>query len=82
MDYEKAVNLIRKHVPEPEAGHLCAWLTSVVSDRAPVTEPTCPNCSAPGKPFHLRPIPRDFVAIEGATHECSKCGYKRARREI
>ena len=35
----------------------------------------CPNCSS-SKPFYLRPIPTDFIEIEGASWECSKCGYK------
>lgn len=82
MDYEEALRLIRMHVPEPEAKRVCDWLGTAVSSRVGASEPLCPNCSVPGKPFHLRPIPRDFVAMEGATHECSKCGYKRSRQEI
>ena len=37
--------------------------------------PTCPNCSTASKPFYMRPVPRDFVSIMNATHECSKCEY-------
>lgn len=37
--------------------------------------PTCPNCSTSSKPFFMRPVPRDFVAIMNATHECPKCHY-------
>ncbi|MHB8089976.1 MAG: hypothetical protein ACYDH2_17200 [Anaerolineaceae bacterium] len=38
-------------------------------------KPVCPNCSA-SRPFYLRPIPPDFIAIENASWECSQCGYK------
>lgn len=37
----------------------------------------CPNCSSRGQLSYLSPIPKDFVALEGATHECTHCGYKR-----
>lgn len=37
--------------------------------------PTCPNCSLPSDPVFMRPVPRDFVSIQNATHECPKCGY-------
>lgn len=37
---------------------------------------TCPNCSTTSRPFYMSPIPRDFVEIENATHECSHCKYK------
>lgn len=26
MDYEKAISLIKQHVPEPEATKFCLWL--------------------------------------------------------
>jgi len=42
----------------------------------PTDVPRCPNCSTSGKPFFMRSIPRDFVEIENATHECSQCQYK------
>lgn len=38
--------------------------------------PTCPNCSTTGRPFYMSPVPTDFVKIENATHECSRCKYK------
>jgi hypothetical protein len=49
--------------------------------RAPSSEtspkaPTCPNCSTTGRPFYMSPVPTDFVEIENATHECSRCKYK------
>jgi uncharacterized protein with PIN domain len=37
--------------------------------------PTCPNCSTKSKPFYMKPVPRDFVRILNATHECPKCKY-------
>ena len=37
--------------------------------------PTCPNCSTASKPFYMRLVPRDFVSIMNATHECPKCKY-------
>ena len=40
------------------------------------TSITCPNCSSDIKKIYLSPIPVDFVEIENATHECTKCGYK------
>jgi len=36
----------------------------------------CPNCSSPGRPFLMSPIPVDFQKLECATHECAKCKYK------
>lgn len=39
--------------------------------------PSCPNCSTSGRPFFMSPLPKDFVEIENATHECPKCGYKK-----
>lgn len=38
--------------------------------------PSCPNCSTTGKLFYMSPIPVDFVGIENATHECSRCHFK------
>lgn len=45
------------------------------SPAAPTDVPTCPNCSTNSKPFFMRPVPRDFVDIMSATHECPKCHY-------
>lgn len=45
------------------------------SSTEPSDIPTCPNCSTSTKPFYMRPVPRDFVAILNATHECPKCKY-------
>jgi TIR domain len=41
-----------------------------------IKEPSCPNCSTIVRPFFMSPIPNDFVEIENATHECSKCKFK------
>ena len=38
-------------------------------------KPFCPNCSS-SRRFYLSPIPPDFVRIENANWECSRCGYK------
>jgi hypothetical protein len=38
--------------------------------------PSCPNCSTASKRFYLNLIPADFVPIERASHECSRCGFK------
>lgn len=38
--------------------------------------PQCPNCSTTQQNRYLRPIPTDFMQIEGANWECSNCGYK------
>ncbi|WP_321470924.1 hypothetical protein [Halarcobacter sp.] len=38
--------------------------------------PSCPNCSTTKIKQYLSPIPKDFIEIENATHECSKCGFK------
>ncbi len=43
---------------------------------APAGKPVCPNCSS-SRSFYLRPIPPDFVALENASWECSRCGYKK-----
>ena len=39
-------------------------------------EPSCPNCSTVGRPFFMSTIPKDFIELENATHECSKCKFK------
>jgi hypothetical protein len=41
----------------------------------PSDVPICPNCSTTGRPFYMRPVPRDFIEIMNATHECPKCEY-------
>ena len=48
---------------------------SSASSSGPSDVPTCPNCSTNSKPFYIRPVPRDFVDIMNATHECPKCKY-------
>ena len=42
------------------------------------SSPKCPNCSTASKAVYLRRLPRDFIEVEGAAHECTKCGYKRS----
>ena len=39
--------------------------------------PICPNCSTTGRPIFMSPLPVDFIQIEQATHECTKCGFKK-----
>ena len=46
------------------------------SDSSSADPLACPNCSVGGSIFRMSPIPPDFHAFEGATHECSKCKYK------
>ena len=38
--------------------------------------PQCPSCSTIQRKQYLSPIPKDFIEIEDATHECTKCGFK------
>lgn len=38
--------------------------------------PICHNCSTSKRNQYMSPIPKDFVEIEGSTHECTKCGFK------
>jgi uncharacterized protein (UPF0212 family) len=38
--------------------------------------PACPNCSTTARKTFMSPIPKDFVEVEYATHECSQCGFK------
>ena len=45
------------------------------SSIGPSDIPICPNCSSTTKPFYMKPVPRDFVSIMDATHECPKCEY-------
>ena len=77
MEYHEAINLIRKHIPEPEAGRMCVWLEDFCGGKNKLSKDVCPNCSLPGNPFFLSPIPVDFVKLENATHECTKCKYKK-----
>lgn len=37
--------------------------------------PTCPNCSTTLKQIFMKPIPKDFIEIEGGSWECPKCRY-------
>jgi FtsZ-binding cell division protein ZapB len=46
------------------------------SSAKPPQAATCPNCSTIGRPFYMSPVPKDFVELENATHECSRCKYK------
>lgn len=48
---------------------------SSASSAGPSDVPTCPNCSTKSKPFYMKPVPRDFVDIMKATHECPQCEY-------
>ena len=54
---------------------------SAASAAEPDGVPMCPNCSTSSKPFFMRPIPKDFVEFENATHECSRCNYKVKKNE-
>ena len=46
------------------------------SSSTPTEAPTCPNCSTTGRPFYMSPVLKDFIEIENATHECSRCKFK------
>ena len=48
---------------------------SLAGTKGPNEVPICPNCSTSSRPFYMRPVPRDFVSILDATHECPKCKY-------
>ena len=53
---------------------------AALTDAAPLlssSSPQCPNCSTKRKPVYLSLLPRDFVEIEQASHECTACGFKR-----
>lgn len=82
MDYQQALKLIKEHIPEPDASALCSWIAAIADRGKSGGAPECPNCSVPGRPFAMRPIPPDFVKLENATHECSKCGFKVYQAEI
>ena len=38
--------------------------------------PYCPNCSTEEKKFYMSPIPKEFIELENANYECSKCKFK------
>lgn len=40
------------------------------------SKPICPNCSKDDVKFYMSPIPSEFIDIENANYECTKCGYK------
>lgn len=63
---------LKQRIQELEAQ--VAELTSACSAR-PTGVPTCPDCSTKSQPFCMRPVPRDFVDLMNATHECPKCKY-------
>jgi hypothetical protein len=46
-----------------------------ISIAGPSDVPICPNCSTESKPFYMRPVPKNFVKLMDATHECPKCKY-------
>lgn len=63
------------------SGALKTWKNKVLKPRQPQSNiqfegNICPNCSSAEKQIFLSPLPRDFMKIEGATHECTKCGFK------
>ena len=47
----------------------------------PSDVPICPNCSTTGRPIYMATVPRDFVEIMNATHECPKCKYNTRVKE-
>jgi hypothetical protein len=65
-------------------GALKSWKSDCLQPRAvkrALTRPdvdsrSCPNCSSSKKEHFMSPIPAEFVALEQATHQCEKCGYK------
>lgn len=65
-------------------GALVKWKSHVqgVHSEAPAVGlghpeiPSCPNCSTSKQRFLLSPVPKDFVAIEQASHKCTRCGFK------
>lgn len=72
---------------DPVSGALRVWKEKVMagiqidpldeaSNGGASKPPSCPNCSTAGRQIYMRPIPRDFIRLEGATNECPKCGYK------
>jgi len=48
---------------------------SLPMDFQPEGVPKCPNCSTVSKPFFMSPLPKDFIEIQDATHECTKCAF-------
>jgi len=66
---------LRKRVAELEQ-QLSSLGNQLVDDMAGI--PPCPNCSNVGKRVYMSPIPREFISIEGATHECQQCHYKKS----
>ncbi len=76
--HETNIKLREENLTLKERVHqLQAQLTEMSSARpiAPAGVPTCPNCSTKAQPFFMRPVPRDFVEILGATHECPRCKF-------
>ena len=45
-------------------------------DNQPKGIPSCPNCSTAERSSFMSLIPVDFIEIENATHECTKCHFK------
>ena len=49
---------------------------SAQSIQSSINVPDCPNCSTTERKVFMNPIPKDFVEVENATHECPSCGFK------
>lgn len=92
MAYAGFVELISKYLPHPQAIELNKWIDQLRKEneelRKQIEElkapkgvqpegiPSCPNCSTEGRLIFMSPIPEDFIKLENATHECTKCGLK------
>ncbi len=49
---------------------------SAQRDQSSIDIPACPNCSTTERKTFMNPIPKEFINIEEATHECPKCSFK------
>jgi len=38
--------------------------------------PSCPNCSTASRPVFMSKVPKDFIQLLDATHECQNCGFR------
>ena len=87
FNYEKDLSESDWALSPEISGALSKWKKDVLSndlqnedsEALTLNEPTCPNCSTRKRKIYLSPIPSEFREIENATHECSKCGYKREK---
>lgn len=82
--YERDLTVPQWPLSRDISGSIAKWKAECVvprAERLPSADvssasPSCPNGARLGQPFLMSPIPKEFVDLENASHECTQCKYK------